>query len=113
MVLQQVELTVPAGRNAAFEAALCEVRQRLFMCAGFRGFEVAQGLEDPCHYRVQVRWATAEELLALADSGVLDRAWAPVEPLLAGPYRAEHFVERPGLADQGPGVVTDLAWMSS
>lgn len=113
MVLQQVELMVAEGQQAAIEAAVCEVRQRLFMCTGFRGFEVLQGLEDPSRYLVRVTWETPEELLALADSGVLERAWSPVEPLLARPYRAEHFVERRGLGDQGPGVITDLSWMSA
>jgi quinol monooxygenase YgiN len=111
MFLQQLELTVRDDQQAAFEAALCEVRQRVFMSAGFRGFTVAQGVEDPLIYLVRVRWESLEELIAAAESGRLERCWVVVEPFLARPLRAAHFVERPSLGLQGPGVITDLAWM--
>lgn len=112
MLLQQVAIAVLDGQEAAFEAALCEVRQRAFMSAGFRGFAVAQGVDSPTTYLVQVRWETLEELTDFIESGRFERCWAPAWPFLAGPPRADHFVERPGLAFQGPGVITDLAWMS-
>lgn len=101
-----------AGQEAAFEAALCEVRQRLFMCAGFRGVSVAQGAEDPRTYLVQVRWEGVEELAAVVDQGRLVRCWTPIEPLLAAPLRMDHYLDRPGLGFVGPGVLTDLAWAS-
>lgn len=113
MVLEQVELVVSGGHKAAFEAALCEVRQRVFASPGFRGFTVAQGLQDhPVSYLVQVRWETADELAAHLDSR-FERCWAPVEPYLAGPPRVGHFIERPGLDLNGPGVITDLTWLTS
>ena len=82
------------------------------MARGFRGFTVGQGVEHPSNYLVQVLWETPEELLAHGESGRFERSWAPVEPFLAGPLRVDHFVERPGLASQGPGVITDLGWLS-
>jgi heme-degrading monooxygenase HmoA len=112
MLLQQVELTVRDGQEAAFEAALCEVRQRVFMSRGFRGFTVAQGAEHSYRYLVQVRWETLDELADFARSGRFERCWAPVEPFLAGPLRVDHFAERPSLSFQGPGVITDLAWLT-
>jgi heme-degrading monooxygenase HmoA len=112
MLLQHVALAVRDGQAAAFEAALLEVRQRVFMSPGFRTFTVAQGAEDPSAYLVQVRWESLEELADFADSGRFGRCWAPVERFLAGPLRVDHFVERPGLDFQGPGVITDLAWLS-
>jgi quinol monooxygenase YgiN len=112
MVLEQWEITVGDGQEAAFEAALLEVRQRVFMSAGFRGFTVAQGTAaHPATYLVQVLWESAGELADFAESR-LARCWAPVEPFLAGPPRVRHYVERPGLGLNGPGVVTDLAWLS-
>jgi heme-degrading monooxygenase HmoA len=111
MILQQVEMAVLDGHEAAFEAALCEVRQRVFMSRGFRGFTVAQGAEHPSTYLVQVLWESPEELVDFAESR-FGRCWAPVEPFLAGPLRVHHFVERPGLGLNGPGVITDLAWLS-
>jgi heme-degrading monooxygenase HmoA len=112
MLLQQVELTVRDGQEAAFEAALCEVRQRVFMSCGFRGFTAAQGVERPSGYLVQVRWESAEELADFAETGRFERCWAPVEPFLTGPPRVDHFAERPGLAFQRPGVTSDLAWLA-
>jgi hypothetical protein len=112
MFVQQVEIVIDDGRETAFETALCEVRQRVFMSPGFRGFTVAQGVEHPTTYLVQVLWETLDELADVAESGRLERCWTPVEPFLARPLRVEHFVERPGLALQGPGVITDLSWMS-
>jgi heme-degrading monooxygenase HmoA len=110
MILERVEMAVIGGQEAAFEAALCEVRQRVFMSRGFRRFAVAQGVEFPSTYLVQVLWESAEEQAEFAGSGRFERCWAPVETFLAGPLRVDHFVERPGLAFQGPGVITDLAW---
>lgn len=100
------------GQEAAFESALCEVRQRVFVSPGFRGFSVAQGAEFPTRYLVQVHWESVQELADFAESGRFERCWAPVEPFLAGPVRADHFIERPGLTFQGPGVITDLSWLS-
>jgi hypothetical protein len=62
-------------------------------------------------YLVQVLWESPEELADFTESR-FGRCWAPVEPFLAGPLRVNHFVERPGLALNGPGVITDLAWLS-
>src|SRR4051812_9523071 len=112
MYLQHVEVAVLDGHEAAFEAALCEVRQGVFMSPGFRGFRVAQDVERPFTYLVDVRWESLEELAEFADSGGFERCWAPVGPFLAGLLRLRHFSERPSLAFQGPGVITDPAWLS-
>src|ERR671932_484693 len=112
MFLQHVQVFVREGHEAEFEAALCEVRQRVFMSPGFRGFSVAQDVEHPSTYLVEGRWESLDELAEFADSGRFERCWAPVEPFLAGPLRLEHLAERPSLAFQGPGVITDSAWLS-
>jgi heme-degrading monooxygenase HmoA len=112
MFLQQVRIAVRDGQQAAFEAALCEVRQRVFMSRGFRGLDVAQGAEHPSSYLVQVRWESADELADFVDSGRFERCWAPVEPFLDRPLLVDHLMERPSLGHQGPGVITDLAWLA-
>ena len=112
MFLQHVGVVVLDGHEAEFEAALCEVRQRVFMSPGFRGFSVAQDVEHLSTYLVEVRWESLDELAEFADSGRFERCWAPVEPFLARPLRLEHFAERPSLAFQGPGVITDSTWLA-
>lgn len=111
MLLQLVEAVVRDEQDALFEAALCEVRQRVFMMPGYRGFTVAQGTEQTAVYLVQVRWETVDELQDVVGTDRFERCWAPIQPLLARPLRVDHFVERPSLNDQGSGVITDLAWL--
>jgi heme-degrading monooxygenase HmoA len=111
MILELVEIAVRDGQEAEFEAALCEVRQRVFMSPGFRGFTVSQSAEGPSVCLVQVRWESPEELADFSESRFAP-CWAPVEPFLAAPLRVNHYLERPGLALNGPGVITDLAWMT-
>lgn len=111
MFLERIEIVCAAGQEAAFEAALCEVRQRLFMSTGFRGFTVAQGMEQPSTYLVEVSWESRDELAAYTATR-FERCWAPVQPYLERRLEVSWFVERPTLALRGPGVVTDLAWLA-
>lgn len=112
MLLQQIGVSIGSGQEAAFESALLEVRDRLVMCVGFRGFAVAQNAETPTDYLVQIRWETAEELTQCVESGRFAGAWAPVDGHRTGPLRAEHLVERPTLGFRGPGILTDLTGAS-
>lgn len=111
MLLQHVEAVVLDGHEAEFEAALCEVRQRVFMSPGFRGFRVAQDMEHLSRYTVEVRWESLDELTEFAASR-FERCWTPVQPFLAGSLRLRHLAERPSLAFQGPGVITDMTWLA-
>jgi heme-degrading monooxygenase HmoA len=112
MIVERLETTIVDGREKEFEAALCEVRQRVFMSKGFRGFTVAQGVERPSTYLVEVRWETLEERADFENSGRFARCWAPVDPFLTAALRVELFTPRPNLDLQGPGVITDLSWVS-
>jgi quinol monooxygenase YgiN len=111
MVLEQLEVAILDRQEAAFEAALCEVRQRVFMSRGFRGFTVAQGADQPSTYLVQVLWESAEEL-ADFERFRFERCWTPIRPFLAGPLQVRHYLQRTSLDLTGPGVIADLAWLS-
>ncbi|GAB6903207.1 putative quinol monooxygenase [Kineosporia succinea] len=106
MLIQQVQIDVHPGSGPAFEAGLLDVRQKSFMAAGFRRFDVAQATHDPAVYQVQVRWETADELEAFTASGGFERAWDPVRAHLAQPLLVTVFSERTALDLQGPGVLT-------
>jgi heme-degrading monooxygenase HmoA len=112
MIVERLEIAVLDGREAAFEAALLDVRQGLVMTRGFRGFTVAQSVDQPSSYLVQVLWETVEEHADFADSDRFGRCWAPVGPFLAGPPRAQTFAQRDGLTFRGPGVITDWSGLS-
>ncbi len=112
MIVERLETTIFDGREKEFEAALCEVRQRVFMSRGFRGFTVAQGVQRPSTYLIEVLWESLEERADFENSGRFAGCWAPVDPFLAAALRAELFVTRPSLNFQGPGVITDLSWTS-
>lgn len=110
MFVQTVQARVLPGAAGEFEAGLCEVRQRVFASPGYRGFDVAQGVEDEATYLIQVRWESSAELLRHVEQR-FEGCWAPVQPFLTSPLQVAHLVERPGLGLRGPGVVTDLGWL--
>jgi heme-degrading monooxygenase HmoA len=112
MMVERLETTILDGREREFEAALCEVRQRVFMIKGFRGFTVAQGVQRPSTYLIEVQWESLEERIDFENSGRFARCWAPVDPFLSAALQVEFFTPRPSLNFQGPGVITDLSWMS-
>ena len=112
MFLERVEIDVREGQVPAFEAALLEVRQRVFMFPGFRRFTVFQDLERPSSYVVHVQWESVEELVEYSGSDRYERSWSPIQPYLDRAPRVARYVERDGLDLQGPGVVTDFSWMT-
>lgn len=107
MFIQQVLLTVAADQENAFEAALLDVRRRVFMAPGFRRFDVAQDIQHPAHYQVQVFWESAEELSGFTTSSRFGRCWALVQPFLLTPAEFTVLREREGLDFQGPGTMSD------
>lgn len=107
MLIQQVQIAIGHGQQSAFEAALLDVRQRVFMAPGFRRFDVAQGAEQHTQYQVQVFWESAEELADFTASERFERAWAPVQGFLIRPLLIDVLLERPSLDFQGPGVLSD------
>ena len=112
MMVERLDVTIVDGREKEFEGALLEVRQRVFMTRGFRGFTVAQGLQRPTTYLIEIQWETLDERADFENSGRFQKCWAPVDPFLAAPLRVDFFTPRPSLDFQGPGVITDLSWMS-
>jgi hypothetical protein len=68
-------------------------------------------MADPSTYLVRVLWESPEELADHTRTRFA-RCWAPVDPFRAGPLRISQFVERPSLGLNGPGVITDLTWVT-
>src|SRR4051794_6813889 len=102
MLLQHVHVIVRDGQEAAFEAALGETRQRVFMTPGFRGFTAAQGAEHDTTYLVSVRWEGRALSRRAAAGGPLRRT---SRPRLPGPWGGH----RPGLALRVAAAVTTSA----
>ena len=98
MVIERLEITVLDGREAEFEALLCDVRQDVFMSKGFRHFTVGRGVENSSSYLIQVQWESLEEHTDHVRSGRFQQCWEPVQPFLAQAPKVDRFEERPGLA---------------
>ena len=93
MILEIVDIRIPAGQNAAFEIA---IQQGLATVAsqakGFKGAKVNRGIESPERYILQVFWETLEDHTVGFRQGPLFAQWrAIVGPFFAAPPLVEHF----------------------
>jgi heme-degrading monooxygenase HmoA len=112
MLLQVITVQTRDAVTADVETALCEVRQRVFMSAGFRGLKVFQSIEDPSTYQVHVLWQTHEELLDHVESGRFELCWRPVRTHVIGPPHLEHLTERENLTlHEGVLTASSLDWL--
>lgn len=57
MIVEHAVLTVRAGQNEAFEAALREARPLIAASPGFNGIEVRRSSEVPERYLLRVVWS--------------------------------------------------------
>jgi heme-degrading monooxygenase HmoA len=93
MILEHADITILAGRQAEFDAAIQRgVATVLSKAAGFRGFQVHKGIESPQRYLLTIRWDTLENHTVDFRGGPLFAQWrAIVGPFFAQPPVVEHF----------------------
>ncbi len=60
-VLEQVELVVTAGQEAAYEAAFEQAAPIIRRQTGCQGVRLARSVEHPTHYVLLVEWARASD----------------------------------------------------
>ena len=93
MILEIVDIRIPVGQNAAFEAAIQNALATVASQAqGFKGAKVNRGIESPERYILQIFWDTLEDHTVGFRQGPLFPQWrAIVGPFFAVPPLVEHF----------------------
>ena len=93
MILEIAEIQIPAGQQAAFEAAIAlGINSVISQAQGFISARVQRGIESPERYILQIEWASLEDHTEQFRGGPLFPAWrAIVGPFFAQPPRVEHY----------------------
>ncbi|MFO1194015.1 MAG: antibiotic biosynthesis monooxygenase [Rhodoferax sp.] len=93
MILEIADIRIPAGQNAAFEAAIAHgITTVASRSPGFLGYQVHRGVENPQRYVLQIRWNTLEDHTVGFRQSPLFAQWrAIVGPFFDGPPTVEHF----------------------
>ena len=93
MILELADIHIPAGQNAAFEAAIARgLNTVISQAGGFQGFKVNRGIENPQRYILQIFWDTLEDHTVGFRQSPLFAQWrAIVGPFFDGPPTVEHF----------------------
>lgn len=93
MILEIADIRIPAGQNAAFEAAIQHgIATVASQARGFKGWKVNRGVESPERYILMIFWETLEDHTVGFRQGPLFAQWrAIVGPFFAAPPVVEHF----------------------
>ena len=93
MILEIADIRIPAGQQAAFEAAIQHGLASVVSHAqGFVAAKVHHGIENAERYVLQITWATLEDHTVAFREGPLFAQWrAIVGPFFAVPPLVEHF----------------------
>jgi heme-degrading monooxygenase HmoA len=93
MILEIADITIVAGKQAEFDAAITLGLETVATKAnGFRGYKVNKGVESPERYILMIYWETLEDHTVGFRQGPLFAQWrAIVGPFFAKPPTVEHF----------------------
>jgi heme-degrading monooxygenase HmoA len=93
MILEIADITIPPGKQAAFDAAIqLGIETVASKAKGFRGFKVNKGIESPERYILMIYWDSLENHTVDFRQGPLFPQWrAIVGPFFAAPPVVEHF----------------------
>ena len=93
MILELVDIRIPPGKQAEFDAAIQHgVETVISQAKGFRGYKVNKGVESPERYILMIYWETLENHTVEFRGGPLFPQWrAIVGPFFASPPSVEHF----------------------
>ena len=92
MFIEHAELTVPAERAEAFQAAFEEGRKVIAQAPGFQWAELWQGVERPGTHLLLVGWETVEaHTVGFRGSELFTRWRAAVGPYFSAPPAVEHY----------------------
>jgi len=93
MILEVADITIQAGKNAEFDAAIERgVREVIANAVGFKSFKVQKGIENPQRYLLMIEWETLENHTVDFRNSPAFLKWREiVSPYFAAPPAVEHF----------------------
>jgi heme-degrading monooxygenase HmoA len=93
MILEVADITIQAGKNAEFDAAIERgVREVISNAVGFKSFKVQKGIENPQRYLLMIEWETLENHTVDFRNSPAFLKWREiVSPYFAAPPAVEHF----------------------
>lgn len=93
MILEVADIRIPAGQQAAFEAAIEQgVKTVIALARGYRSHRIEHGIESPERYLLMIEWETLENHTIDFRQSEAFAAWrAIVGPFFAQPPQVEHF----------------------
>lgn len=94
MFVEHAELTVPADRAEAFQAAFEQGRKALAQAAGFHWAELLRGVERPDTHLLLVGWESVEaHMVGFRESELFTQWRAAVGPYFSAPPVVEHYAQ--------------------
>lgn len=93
MILEIADITIIAGKQAEFDAAIQRgIGDIIGQAKGFRGCQVQHGIESPERYVLLIQWETLENhTVDFRESPAFQQWRAIVGPFFACPPVVEHF----------------------
>lgn len=93
MILEVVDIKIPAGQQAPFEEAVARGLSTVISRAkGFKGYRIKHSIESPERYLVMIEWETLEDhTVGFRGSPAFAEWRAIVGPFFAAPPSVEHF----------------------
>ncbi len=93
MILEVADITIQAGKNAEFDAAIERgVREVISGAIGFRNFKIQKGIENPQRYLLMIEWETLDNHVVDFRNSPAFAKWREiVSPYFAAPPAVEHF----------------------
>lgn len=92
MIIETAFMTVSAGDEAAFEAALDQARHLVESSPGCQGLEVHRGVERPQTFLLVIRWdSLADHTETFRGSDAFTQWRAILGPLFAETPQVEHW----------------------
>jgi heme-degrading monooxygenase HmoA len=95
VILETATITVQAGQEEQFVAALEQAKAVLADSPGWQSIQVFQGIERPDTFRLLISWATLADHTETFRGGESFTRWrAIIGPYFAAPPDVEHWTER-------------------
>jgi heme-degrading monooxygenase HmoA len=92
MIYEIAEITIKAGTQAAFEAAVGEAVPLFQRAKGCLSMRLEHGIESSEDYRLVIGWDSVDDhLIGFRESADFQQWRALAGPFFAGPPKVEHF----------------------